>query len=455
MEKLFKYKNKIFSYYVAGGNYAVITHVTSATGSISFVKSQDGYYKHVIEVPTSIDGFPVMAVLDLKLDLALEGEGRYRHDGSRVLSVSLPEYASFGGFKKVQTKVGYLYPDYTVSYYPRSDTGFLFCKTKNAAFFAKPLSDKNCEMAFVFMERSEGELTLEIPETVCGYTVTEIAADSTKLLPENLSVLKLNNSIEYIGKNCFTGLPCLGKVYLGEKVVRIDDGAFGYYEENAKPGLKKVNTLRVYYKTAFKVSDTAFDRKADAWVEDEEFCGDYTRFKIENIRYGVEFAAFEQCEFVVDRFVLKECNTNLTQVNLPKEIKSIAKDSFSNNSFIEKVVLPLGLKEIGDGAFKGCSSLKEIDIPNSVKTIGSSAFADCGELETVKLPDHMKELGKGVFENCTKLKNVHLPKDVKRIKYHAFAHCKSLKVPRLPNGVIADIYAFENCLSEEPSKKDK
>lgn len=453
MEKHFKLKNKTFSYYVVGGSYAVITDIASDGGSIAFEKSNDGVYRHIIEVPDSVEGFPVMAVLGIRLDLRLEGDGRYRHDGSCVVCLSMPEYTAFGGFERVQTTVGYLYPNHTVSRYPRKVTGFLFCKTKNAAFFAKPLDGQSCRIVFVFME--DGKETLELPEKLCGYTVTEMSEDSTNLLPKSLGAVKLNDSMELIGKNCFAGLPYLSKLYLGEKTVLVHDGAFNYYEENTKSKLKKVNPLTVYYKTSFKVSDNAFERTADAWVEDEEFSGTYTRFKIESIKYKVQFAAFYQCEFVVDRFVLKECNTNLTQINIPKDVKIIAKDSFSNNGFIEKVVLPSGLKEIGDGAFKGCSALKEIDIPNSVKSIGSFAFADCGELEAVKLPDNIKELGNSLFENCSKLKNVHLPKDVKRIKYHAFARCKSLKVPKLPNGAIADIYAFENCLSEEDTKTDK
>jgi hypothetical protein len=55
------------------------------------------------------------------------------------------------------------------------------------------------------------------------------------------------------------------------------------------------------------------------------------------------------------------------------------------NTEIKDLVIPDNVKSIGFAAFTNCSGLTSLTIPNSVKSIGEAAFADCSNLTSVKV----------------------------------------------------------------------
>ncbi len=438
MEK--QIKDKIFTYRIAGGNYVIITGICGTEGLIEFNPDGDGCFKHRIEIPELIENLPVMGVLCKGIDIALEGDSRYRHDGSSVIDLHLPQYTYFGGFGRVQTKVGYLYPNYNLHYYQRSIC-YLHCKNGTASFYAKPSEGNTCRIVCITAE--DGSTALEIPAAICGYVPTAIAEGSTCLLPDSLTELRLGSAIERIGKDCFTGLPRLGKVYLGEKTVHISEGAFSYYGESYKNSLIKVPTLRVYYQGLPIVEDGAFRRVANVWVEDEGFVGNYIRYKIQGVNYSVDLAPLVKEELNVEGGVLKRCTGFPRHVKLPEGVVSIASYAFAGNACMETAELPQGLKEIGEAAFKGCTALREISIPEGVEKIGRSAFEDCCSLEKVILPKGLKTVAERSFKGSA-IREIKLPDGLRSIRCQAFANCKNLKMPRLPKGAVADVYAFDN-----------
>lgn len=173
----------------------------------------------------------------------------------------------------------------------------------------------------------------------------------------------------------------------------------------------------------------------------------------------------------------------LTEVSIPKSVKSIGKECFAGTS-LASVTIPAGVETIGARAFSA-ASLKSIAVnksnkkfsaakgvlfnkkqttlvcfpaaktgsytlPKTVKKISAGAFSRSaltelkfpsnGKLETVgagafaessltalSLPKTVKTLGKGAFEACTSLRKVTLPADLTELSEGTFRGCAALE----------------------------
>ena len=122
----------------------------------------------------------------------------------------------------------------------------------------------------------------------------------------------------------------------------------------------------------------------------------------------------------------------LKKVRLPKYLKEIPADWFSDHSFLTEIQLP-ELEVIGAETFIG-TSIEKLVIPQSVKRIEAAAFSGCQQLTEVTLPDNLEYIGANAFSG-TSIKTLNIPQSVKRIEAGAFRGCGYLKTLTIANGV--------------------
>ena len=134
----------------------------------------------------------------------------------------------------------------------------------------------------------------------------------------------------------------------------------------------------------------------------------------------------------------------LTSVTLPDSVKEIAEYAFGWCSNLTEVRLPAGLTEISPAAFASCSSLTNIDLPDTVKVIGEGAFSGCG-FTSIDIPDSVTEIGEYAFSS-SKLERITIPDGITEIGNGAFQSCSSLTKVILPDSLrrIGD-EAFAYC----------
>ncbi|MBQ9898905.1 MAG: leucine-rich repeat protein [Ruminococcus sp.] len=173
---------------------------------------------------------------------------------------------------------------------------------------------------------------------------------------------------------------------------------------------------------------------------------------------------------------------NISEIEVPRTVKSIGAHAFSGCTSLTKVTLPDTISIISEGMFLGCSNLKEVNISDDVTTIGSYAFAFCSRLESFELPSALSYLGDSVFTECTSLSeikadsntnfvvendillnsakdkvyrasaalsgSVYLESGITEIGSSAFSGCTQIEHIYIPQGVskIGD-YAFRDCIS--------
>lgn len=187
---------------------------------------------------------------------------------------------------------------------------------------------------------------------------------------DNISDIKVLDSIKQIGAYAFEDCKSLKSVVLPSSVEKICNSAF--------------------------------------W-----FCKNLAKVEIPDSVKEIENRAFEEC-------------VALTEVKLPYGIKKIADGTFLCCSSLKGISIPDSVKEIGQEAFKHCVNLKNVKISNSTQIIDCCAFENCKLLTEINIPNSVREIRYGAFSECSNLKKINIPDSVLRVDRNVFDGCYSL-----------------------------
>lgn len=119
---------------------------------------------------------------------------------------------------------------------------------------------------------------------------------------------------------------------------------------------------------------------------------------------------------------------SITTYTLPETIDgyrvtALYEYAFSYWRSLTDLTLPKTLKTIGSYAFNNCLSLRRIEIPEGVTELAANAFSASG-LEIIILPKSVKKIGNKAFDGCSYLKNIIVVKGSYAEKY-----CKKNNLP--------------------------
>ena len=138
--------------------------------------------------------------------------------------------------------------------------------------------------------------------------------------------------------------------------------------------------------------------------------------------------------------------SNLIDVRLPENIKSIGARAFSDCSGLKSISLPEGVTNIGNYAFNYCTGLTSISLPESVTAIGNYAFYNCEGLTSITIPAGLTTIETYAFGNCAGLTSISFSKGLKTIGNSAFKNCDGLTSIFFPDGLTTiDYSAFDDC----------
>ena len=128
-------------------------------------------------------------------------------------------------------------------------------------------------------------------------------------------------------------------------------------------------------------------------------------------------------------------------------LTSLPDNAFSNCLELTNIKLPKLLKSIGARAFSGCSKLRQVTLPTGVNSIGEEAFSGCNLLSGFELPGDISAIEAATFKGCSSLLNLELPVTVERIGNEAFAECARLSSLTLKTFHPANIIMGSNVFS--------
>ena len=98
--------------------------------------------------------------------------------------------------------------------------------------------------------------------------------------------------------------------------------------------------------------------------------------------------------------------TAIKSVVVEPGITALPYIAFHSYTELTSVQLPDTLTSIADRTFKYCLGLTDFTVPDSVTTIEDSAFEFCENLKNVTIGSSVETIGKGVFDVCTSLSTI-------------------------------------------------
>ena len=365
-------------------------------------------HSKVVEIPSEIDGKPVVAVESLGY-------------GSSVEQIIIPDSVktiavnSFGfGVNSISIGSGVTYLDAEM-FYNCENLEKIIVSEENATYCSVDgiLYDKNIETVVAY-PRARGNEYL-VPDTVKDISVMFYPQY------ENVKLSFATGSSVFVEED--------GVIYNSgkTKVLSCDVGKVG---ECILPD------------TVTEIARYAFEE-----------CSHLTGISIPSGVTQIAYATFANC-------------TSLTNVQLPDSLKTIEGYAFAGCDSLVEITLPDSLQKIGVSAFAG-SYLKGIAIPNSVEYIGVEAFWHSAlekvvfgtglttidvrafartPLKIVAIPDNVISLGKEAFISCGQLEQITVGQGVSSIPDSCFWNCSSLREVTFMNKQVAvGEFAFDGC----------
>lgn len=340
-----------------------------------------------------------------------------------------------------------------------------------------------------------------IPSTYNGLYVAEIASGAFDGCATVKSI-RISPTVSKIGSNAFSGCKAITSIELPSGIKSVATSAFNgcealecitvkggeselfaavdgiLYSINSS-GSMSVISIPVAVKGVVNIPDKVTTIENDAFKN---------RAKLQKVVFGEEskatsfgLNAFSGCAELTEIVLPKNLKTirdycfqncrKLTAIELPSGVTKIEQSTFSGCSELSTVNLPSALKEIGSSAFMSCKKLTQIHIPASVTSLGKYAFFGCLELvevkfeegcqisaisdstfmsdrllKTINIPSGVKTIGNMAFQNCMALSGITLPEGLQKIGDSAFYNCNNLKRIEIPDSVTGlGVSAFTAC----------
>ena len=253
-----------------------------------------------------------------------------------------------------------------------------------------------------------------------------------------ITKIVLENGVESIAENAFSGCEYLTSVTIPNSVTAIGSCAFQYCSRLAEIAIPaSVTTI------GFHAFDSCIGLRSVTIPDSVTTIGSYAFVGCEKLTsLTISGSVTTICEYT-----FYGC-TSLTSVTIPDSVTTIEKEAFGFCRGLRSVTIPDSVTAIGSQAFCECPSLTSVTIPDSVTSIGSDAFCACTSLRSVTIPDSVITIGDGAFYGCTSLTSVTIPKGITTIEYAAFCGCTALTTVTIPESVTTmGHYAFYGCTS--------
>lgn len=163
------------------------------------------------------------------------------------------------------------------------------------------------------------------------------------------------------------------------------------------------------------------------------------------------------------KLIIKDINGFNVDLDQIKEEKFLTIKSVNNkltenelNEIINNNLCYLDLSEslinndiIKDNQFINKTNLKEVKIPGNIKSIGSKAFKNCYNLEKISVGNNLKIIKEEAFYNCKSLSEINI-ETVESIYSNAFNGCENLKALNIGKNLS---FLDENAFNETYFKK--
>ena len=259
-----------------------------------------------------------------------------------------------------------------------------------------------------------------------------------------LTTVILPDSLQSIGKECFSGCDSLRDVVLPYGLRQIGSRAFyrtaiEYLELPASVrlvGAKAFHMCKSLKEVVLHTMSVAESRIAGEYLGDNEAVFG-ARSSVTKVTVKGGGKSFFPSAF---KFF-----NSLTDVDLCEGIEVLPEKAFLSCTALQSIKLPSTVRVISSWAFHACTALSHIELSEILQKIESFAFQKTG-LVSMTIPSDCKHIGECAFANCQELRSVCIQAEGISLEDAAFRGCVTLSEVTLPSGMQAlGSYCFCDC----------
>ncbi len=290
-------------------------------------------------------------------------------------------------------------------------------------------------------------------------------------LEDEITGIRLPDSIRAIGEYAFYGLDKLTSLILSDGLEKIDKDNFQLCDSlqynRHEGGLYLGSGTNPYYMLV-KLEDTAVtaytvhpDTKmlyANAFSECLEIRNIYLPDGLAYMDYmptdlpQLQYQEYGNACYLGSKanpylVLIQAVDATIAECTVHKDTRFVYHAAFFDCQQLRTVQMSEGVRALGEGVFSRCIRLENADfLPSSITVIPAQTFYGCNSLSAVTIPGNIRRIEYGAFYNCFNIKSVTIQPGVEVIGSNAFDKCNNLEALTIADTVtmIGD-YAFWQC----------
>lgn len=302
--------------------------------------------------------------------------------------------------------------------------------------------------------------TLTIPDSINGYSVSELAYNYTGEIPAGFaesgcSKIIIPDTVKTIGNNAF-----MESFYLEE----VEFGSGSQLELIAQEAFRDCRFLKSITIPA-SVETIGVAAFANTTPRQGRMDADTYSLTAINFAEGSKLKVIGGWAFQLQK--------SLEAIELPDSLEKLEQCAFLGCSALKKVEIPKNVSEIGGGVFSNADendkqmSISEINVAKknkNYKSVDGVVFTKDGKTivkypaaksgKQYEIPDGVNTIVDSAFADCTELTSVTIPESVTTIEEDAFDGSLLTNINGEP-GSYAETYANENGYTFNAAASDK